>query len=80
MISVEQSQAELLMTLPRNEAAYKALIQAVETYADGRRALLQQVALSSLVNTAARDNGLRLMGEVDALAEVLDLLKRLTDI
>ncbi|HHX1016872.1 TPA: hypothetical protein ACU6F1_004367 [Escherichia coli] len=80
MITVEIPQADLLMTLPRNEAAYAALVQAVETHVANRRALLQQVALSALVSQAARDNGLRLMGEVDALAEVLDLLKRLTEI
>ncbi|HCL7572491.1 TPA: hypothetical protein N2X72_004169 [Escherichia coli] len=80
MITVGKSQADLLMTLPRNEAAYAALVQAVEGYTADRRALLQQVALTSLANPAARDNGLRLMGEVDALNDVLDLLKRLTDI
>lgn len=80
MITVGKSQADLLMTLPRNEAAYAALVQAVESHTADRRALLQQVALTSLVNPAARDKGLRLMGEVDALNDVLDLLKRLTDI
>ncbi|HAX5209133.1 TPA: hypothetical protein JZG45_003985 [Escherichia coli] len=80
MITVGKSQADLLMTLPRNEVAYTALIQAVESHTADRRALLQQVALTSLANPAARDNGLRLMGEVDALNDVLDLLKRLTDI
>lgn len=80
MITVGKSQADLLMTLPRNEAAYAALVQAVEGYTADRRALLQQVALTSLVNQSARDKGLRLMGEVDALNDVLDLLKRLRDI
>jgi hypothetical protein len=80
MITVGKSQADLLMTLPRNEAAYAALIQAVDAHTAARRALLQQVALTSLVNPSARDRGLRLMGEVDALDAVLDLLKRLTEI
>ncbi|EKY5009629.1 hypothetical protein QFW19_004227 [Escherichia coli] len=80
MITVSKAQVDLLMTLPRNEAAYAALVQAVEAYTADRRAMLQQVALTSLMNLAARDNGLRLMGEVDALAAILDLFKRLTDI
>lgn len=78
MIKPDKRVADLLLTLPRNEAGFSAFVTAIKNHRDKCVQEFNTAATRLVFDEAARPSALTLSGQVKALNDVIDLLDRLT--
>ena len=77
-IRPSQSDATLMLSLPRNEAGFKALVSALKSHRDKCNIEFTNAAIHNVHDDTVRSRALVLSGQVKGLNDVLDLLDRLT--
>lgn len=77
-IRPSKSDATLMLTLPRNESGFKALISTLISYRDKCHIDFTNAAIRNVFDSTIQLRALTLSGKVDALNDVIDLLDRLT--
>ena len=80
MIKVSDSDVRTLMSLPRNEGGYAALLRTMETHLTESRAEFEKLARMAVFNPDVRQNALVHSGHVKAIEDVIDLLKRQVEV
>ena len=75
MIKPDEREARLMLTLPRNEAGFHALVSAITKHRDQ---CFNLAAQKNVFDESVRTSALALSGQVKAMNDVLDLLKNLT--
>ncbi|ECN8119269.1 TPA: hypothetical protein MC918_004509 [Klebsiella pneumoniae] len=78
MIKPDEREARLMLTLPRNEAGFHALVSAITKHRDQCVQDFNLAAQKNVFDESVRTSALALSGQVKAMNDVLDLLKNLT--
>jgi hypothetical protein len=78
MIKPDKRVADLLLTLPRNEAGFMALVTAFKQHRDNCVSDFNSAAAKLVFDDTVRPAAIALAGQVKAFNDVLDLLDKLT--
>lgn len=77
MIRPNKRDADTMLTLPRNEAAFSALMSTLSEHLTECEQDLNKAALLLVKDEAMRPRAQMLMGQVYAIKDVINLLERL---
>lgn len=80
MIQVSDDDVKTLMSLPRNEGGYRALLRTLEAHLALRGKEFTATAHMAVFNLDVRVSALVHSGQVKALEEVIELLKRQVEV
>lgn len=75
-ITVTKENAKALMSLPRNEAGFAALLESIKAEHKLQHEAYQQAAHATVMNPDARKAALMCYGQYLALGAVVELLER----
>lgn len=78
MIKPGKREADLMLTLPRNEAGFGAFVTALKQHRDKCVQDFNTSASRTVFDESARPGALVASGQVKALNDVIELLDRLT--
>ena len=76
MIAVSDGDVNTLLSLPRNEGGYEALLRTVEAHLTKCEAEFTAKAKMAVFNPDVRGSALAHSGQVKALQDVVELLRR----
>lgn len=80
MIQVSDGDVKTLMSLPRNEGGYEALLRTLEGHLTQCKAEFATKAQMAVFNPDVRTSALVHSGQVKALEDVVELLKRQVEV
>lgn len=75
-IPVTKENAKALMSLPRNEAGFAALLDTLKAEYTAQHDAYQRAAHATVLNPDARNAALTCLGQCRAIEAVVDLLER----